>query len=367
MRFIIFRNIWFILIMGIVSGYTCSGSEPLSDPLRQKFDVTFGANYTDFLPGGTFRIEVRFRNRTSNSEIVSQEIVLLDKDSLTAWKTVINLELHSEQSVTIPLLVPVPKTAGIFNLTLGRRDEMPNGLFPSFVFNVVQPRKSSRLSRILVYSPEFEVKLNRFLKVWGIKAPNFSWAQVLLLGKTGWARYISGDPDITQLISRSLRREMSVIFLDFGSPDNSELTPSKIALPFDVKVSFNRLESSEKSFFLNSGHPELTFGMDTSAISQLNGNNGFAVPAEELVFEGKGVKINALATSGINPVRFPLVELIPRNGKGKLYICQLLTHGRIDEALQPSRYDPENTVYDGLAVQLLLNLISTSVGDDLLK
>ena len=356
-----------VAVFGFASALFCRASEDQSDFNGPKYVVTFGMGYTDFLPGSLIRMEVRFKNITQHAETVTQEFVVLDKDRLVVWKTVINLELGEEGNVKIPLLIPVPKTAGIFTLTLGHADEIQKEFVPSFEFNVIRPQKSSRLSKILVYSPAYEENLNLFLKTWEIKAPNYSWAQVLLLGKEGWAHYIAGEPEISQLISRSLRREMSVIFLDFGSSGRDQTTQSKIFLPFDVKVSFSKLKSPERVFILKGGYPELTYGLATSRVDEWNGSDGFTVPDEEMRFEGKGVRINALATCGVNPIRFPLVEVIPVSGKGKLYLCQLSTEGRIDETIQPARYEREIPVYDPVAVQLLLNLISVSVGDDLLK
>jgi hypothetical protein len=86
-----------------------------------------------------------------------------------------------------------------------------------------------------------------------------------------------------------------------------------------------------------------------------------------LKLQSKGVKINALATSGNNPYRYPVIELISEKEKGKLYLCQIITDGRLDESVKPSRNQFSLPAYDPMAVQFLLNLISASVGDDLLK
>jgi hypothetical protein len=104
-----------------------------------------------------------------------------------------------------------------------------------------------------------------------------------------------------------------------------------------------------------------------NAINKLNGYFGMAIPETDMRFEGKDVKINALATTGTTPFRFPVVELIPENEKGKVYLCQVLTEGRLDESVKPQRNHPELPAYDPIAVQFLLNLISASVGDNLLK
>jgi hypothetical protein len=98
-----------------------------------------------------------------------------------------------------------------------------------------------------------------------------------------------------------------------------------------------------------------------------NGCYGIVVPAIDLRFEGKGAEINAYATTGENPYRFPIVELVPLNGKGKLYLSQIMTDGRLDDSVKPPRNKPALPAYDPMAVQFLLNLISATVGDNLLK
>ena len=277
----------------------------------------------------------------------------------------INLDLLPSGSVTIPLMVPVPKFPGTFTLTIA--DAVNDASKPSFQINVIQPKKSPRLSKILVHTPDSEEALNRFLKSWDIKAPSVSWGQVLLLGKKSWSQYVDGDKEMTQLVDRSLKREMSVIFIDFGPVGKIEDPLKKIGLPYDVTVSFIKAKAPEQCFVLKSDYKELTYDFATHLMKSWNGCYGVTVPATDLRFEGTGVKINAFATTGENPFRFPIVELIPKNGKGKLYLSQILTEGRLDETLKPSRSQSELPVYDPIAVQFLLNLISATVGDNLLK
>jgi len=330
-----------------------------------KYQVTFGESYHNYLPGSLLRIWIVFKNNDSDELKVSQELVVIDSLGVKVWKTVINLELQPKGSATIPIMVPVPNLPGIFTLTIM---ELKNGVpVPSFVFNVVQPTKSLRLSKLLVHTPDSEEGLNKFLKTWAIKAPELSWGQVLLLGKKSWNQYVNGDKVIVQLIERALKREMSVIFLDFGSIDENEVPLKKTGLPFDVTVSFIKAKAPEQSFVLKSDYKELTFYFTDHLMKNWNGCYGIVVPATDLKFAGKGVKINAFATTGENPYRFPLVELIPENGKGKLYLSQIITDGRLDESVKPHRNHPELPAYDPMAVQFLLNLISATVGDNLLK
>ena len=196
-------------------------------------------------------------------------------------------------------------------------------------------------------------------------APTIAWGQVLLCGKKSWMRYADGDQEIIQLVDRALKREMSVIFLDFGSGNDRKT--SNILLPYNVSLSFIKAKQPEQSFVLKSDYKELTYDFTTNQMNSWNGFYGVSVPATDLHFEGKGVKINSYATAGENPYRFPLVELIPLTGKGKLYLCQIITDGRLDESVKPPRNQPGLPAYDPVAVQFLLNLISETVGDNLLK
>jgi len=265
-------------------------------------------------------------------------------------------------------MVPVPKFTGTFTLTAGDAAGGNSEGIPSFRFHVIRPNKSPRLAKILVHTPDNEALLNAFLKTWNIKAPTISWGQVLLLGKKSQTLLAAGDHGIIQLIDRALNREMSVIFLDFGSAsDGREANTPKIQLPFDVSVSFIKASSPEQAFMLKSDYKELTYSFSSNKVESWNGFYGVTVPSTDLRFEGKRVKINAYATAGNNPFRFPVVELIPLNGKGKIYLCQLLTDGRLDALSKTPRNKPGLPAYDPMAVQFLLNLISASVGDNLLK
>jgi len=333
----------------------------------QKYHVVFGESYHNYLPGSLIRLDVVFKNRCAEGLKVNQELIVKEKSGARVWKTMINLELTPNGISTIPLMIPAPKVSGVFILTPGDSAGLAADSGSSFRFNVIQPKKSSRLTKILVFSPDYEEDINAFLKTWGIKAPMVSWGQVLLCGKESWTRYKADDPEIVQLIKRSLKREMSVIFLDFGSLAIKKDSQKKWVMPFDVTVSLINARSAEKSFTLKPELKELNYGFTSGLMNEWNGLNGVTVPAEDLRFEGKEMKINAYATSGGNSIRFPVVELIPLHGKGKLYISQVITEGRIDEKVKPVRNKPELPVYDPMAVQFLLNLISATVGDNLLK
>lgn len=357
----------FILVTIFALGQNqAAGNSPSAG--GKKYLVTFGESYSNYSPGSLMRIGVVFKNSCSDNVKVSQELMVLDSTGVKVWKTVINLELLPNGSFAVPLLVPVPKFPGIFTLTPGDSAGGNGEGIASFRFNVIQPKKSPRLTKILVHTPDNEEGLNKFLKIWEIKAPSISWGQVLLLGKRSRTLFATGDHDITQLVDRALKREMSVIFLDFGSAsDGKAANPPKMALPFDISVSFIKASAPEQGYILKSDYKELTYNLQTSQVKNWNGYYGVTVPATDLRFDGKGVKINAYVTAGNNPYRFPVVELVPLNGKGKVYLCQLLTDGRLDESVKPARNQPGLPAYDPMAVQFLLNLISASVGDNLLK
>jgi len=161
---------------------------------------------------------------------------------------------------------------------------------------------------------------------------------------------------------------MSVLFLDFGPNGPDDIHLSEMVLPYGVRVRFtNDGVNSAKNFDLKPDIKELIYGFTSNTMKNWNGNNGICVPGTALKFEGKDVQINGLATSGNASSRFPVVELIPRHGKGKLYLSQILTEGRLDDHQEAGRRKTQTPVYDPMAVQFLLNLISATVGDNLLE
>lgn len=354
----------FLLSLFLIGRSTLTAGS-LSSGEGDKCLVTFGDSYHNYLPESTMRMGVVFKNNSTDSLKVSQELIVIDSSGVKVWKTVINLGLLPKGSMTVPLLIPVPKVAGTFKLTLSDKLKNKGEEVPLFEFNVIQPKKSPRLSKLLVFAPDEEVELIKFLKTWEIKAPEASWGQVLLFGKTSWKRFAAGDPEISQMVDRALKREMSVLFLDFSSDDENKFT--NILLPYNVSVRFIKAKEPEQSFSLKSDYKELTYDFTSNILKLWNGYFGVIVPAIDLRFEGKGVNINAYATAGENPYRFPLVELIPKSGKGKLYLSQIIMEGRLDESVKPPRNKPGLPAYDPMAVQFLLNLISASVGDNLLK
>lgn len=356
-----------LILITLVIGNSSQGAASSARTTEKKCEISFGESYHHYLPGSIMRMNVDFVNNASDTLKVSQELVLLDSLSLKVWKTVINLELFPYSRTAVPLIVPIPKQQGSFKLTILDQAGIVSVSVPSFVIDVIQPKKSPRLSKILVHTPDWEDDINRFLKVWDIKAPTISWGQVLLLGKTGWERYIAGDSEITQLISRALRREMSVIFIDLRSAGQNHGKHTKISLPYGISMNFIEGSPAEHGIALKPQYKELNYLLRGDLMRDWNGLSGELVPGFDMQFEGKGVKINAYATAGKDLSHSPVIEIIPYSGKGKLYLCQIITEGRIDELVKPPRNKPELPAYDPIAVQFLLNLISATVGDNLLK
>ena len=178
-----FRIILLLWLLLTTYGRTSLATGYLSSGKGNKYHVTFGNSYHNYLPGDLLRIGVVIKNNSSDSVKVSQELMVLDSAGIILWNTVINLDLLPKRSFTIPLMVPVPKFPGAFNLTIADTANRTGTVTPLFKFNVIQPKKSTRLSKILVHTPDWEEGLNEFLKSWDIKAPTMSWGQVLLLGE----------------------------------------------------------------------------------------------------------------------------------------------------------------------------------------
>lgn len=342
----------------------------MSQPIGEKHDeytVKFGDSYHNYIKGSHARIGISFKNKTINSVDVKQELIVLDVKSEKVWSTHINLQLKPDQEFTVPFMVPMPLLPGAYTLTIPETTAASVQLLPIFKFNVIEPHKSARLSKLQVVAPDWEEKIDSFLVTWGIKAPSIAFGQVVLCGKKTWQRYIKGDDDTHQLIDRALKRDMSVIFLDFGPVEVKEGTDYKAKLPYDVKFDFIKASAPEINFIPERRMKTLIYDFPLDNFYSLNGLYGISIPPVDMRFEGKDVTISNYAYTGKKPFRSPVVELKPNNGKGKVILCQVITDGRLDEKLKPPRNKPELPAYDPLAVQFILNLISASVGDELLK
>jgi len=331
------------------------------------YSVKFGSSDHNYIKDNRVRIDVLFKNLSDKSIDVAQQLIVLNTNAQRVWKTQINIQLKPDQQYTVPFLVPVPQLPGNYTLTIPGDSTKAAEQRPTFKFIVIEPRKAPRLSKIMVLAPDWEVELLAFVNSWSIKAPSISWGQVVLCGKKTWKRMLEGDKEANQLIDRALKRDMSVIFLDFGPVEVKEGSEIQAKLPYDVKVNFIKASAPEINFIPERSIKALNYEFKSDNFYSLNGINGISVPPVEMRFEGKDIAIINYATTGKKPFRSPVVELKSKDEKGKLILCQVITDGRLDDKVKPPRNKPELPAYDPLAVQFILNLISASVGDDLLK
>jgi hypothetical protein len=330
---------------------------------QDNYVVKFGDSYHNYKKENLIRIAVSFKSLRDKPVDVKQEIVVLNSNNEKVWNSRINLELKNSQEFTVPFMVPVPQLPGSYTLTIPNTTEN----LPFFKFTVIEPHKSSRLSKILVVTPDWEEGLESFVDSWAIKAPSIAFGQVVLCGKKTLQRLNDKDEEAQQLIDRALRRDMSVIFLDFGPVELKEGTEFKIKMPYDLRVNFIKASSPEINFIPERSIKALNYDLPSENSYSLNGLYGISIPEVDMRFEGKDVLISGYVNAGKKPFRTPVVEVKPNGGKGKLILCQVITEGRLNEKVIPPRNKPELPAYDPLAVQFVLNLISASVGDELFK
>jgi hypothetical protein len=337
------------------------------DNQKEEYTVRFGDSFHNYKKGSYIRIEISFKNLKGNQVDVAQDIIVINSENQRVWDTRINLQLQPDQEFKIPFRVPVPQAPGNYVLTIPNASGTSTEHLPLFNFVVIEPHKSQKLSLITVLAPDWEEDLTGFVDQWEIKASSISVGQAVLCGKKTWQRLADGDNAAQQLIERALRRDMSVVFLDFGPTEIKDGTEFKIKLPFDLKVSFMKASSPELNFLTEKSIKGLNNDLPMDNFYSLNGLNGISVPPVDMKTEGKNVTVSNLATTGSNPFRFPVVEVKNKSGKGRIVLCQVITEGRLDEKVIAPRNSPELPAYDPLAVQFVLNLISSSVGDELLK
>lgn len=334
---------------------------------QKGYIVRLGDTYHNYSRGSHVRIGISFKSIQDKMVNVSQEIVVLDRQGVRVWDTRINLQLQPGQEFDVPFMAPVPEAPGSYTLTIPDTSRIEPDHIPSFRFIVIEPHKSQRLSLITVLAPEWEKDLNSFVDQWEIKASSISFGQVVLCGKKTMQRLVDGDNEAEQLIDRALRREMSVIFLDFGPVELKKDTDYRIRLPYDIQVNFVKAPAPELNFIPEKNNAALNYDLPLGDFHSLNGINGISIPPVDMRLKGKGAEVANLATTGKKPFRFPVIELKPKNRRGRIILCQVITEGRLDEKVIPARNRPELPAYDPFAVQFVLNLISASVGDDLLK
>jgi hypothetical protein len=80
-----------------------------------------------------------------------------------------------------------------------------------------------------------------------------------------------------------------------------------------------------------------------------------------------GGTLQNLVKAGVNPYRFPVVAIHGEKGKGSIVLSMLRTKGRLDEHSLVDINTSDELLYDPLAVQFVMNLISMSIDEKLLK
>lgn len=114
----------------------------------------------------------------------------------------------------------------------------------------------------------------------------------------------------------------------------------------------NKLRSKVK--FLVEDAPALEGSINPNAPVQItdlvNGYNSAS---------GKAISIQPLVNSGRNLIQAPVVAIEFGQGKGKLILSQMITHGRLVGS--QDKNELYNIRYDVVACQMLINMIKTSV------
>jgi hypothetical protein len=274
--------------------------------------------------------------------------------------------LKANQAFHIPMMVKVPEADGKYVLR-ACEDESGEKLCEDVPFDVFQPEKSRKMSKIMVYVPDYEASLKQFVEEWNIKAPSFSWGQCMLCSYRTWQRLKNGDTDVRDEIERALRRNMSVIFLDFGPADMPDVDQQEIDLPFRISAYFSGEAKPESSFSILSKDKELNFHLQNMESGNWNGFDNVTVPPVHMFVKVKGGSKKNLVRTGTNPYRFPVVSVSIGRGRGKVILSQLLTDGRLLKPKERVQGIKGEFHYDPLTVQLVLNLISMSVDNSLLQ
>jgi hypothetical protein len=331
--------------------------------------ITAEFNVADrnYLPGSNIRMDVTFRNEQQTIESVTAQMEIIDEASNKVWDNRINFDLNPEQEFKVPLVITAPQQDGNYRITINNDNLVFSGIIPVTEFTVLKPEKSSRLSKILVTVPDGENELHEFVENWEIEAPSISWGQVVLCGKQTWQRFANGDKEVAQLIDRALKRSMSVIFLDFGPAGTDSAESVKIKLPFSVEAEFKPVTSNEGSFSILPEIKKMGYNLTNLNIASWNGYNGITVPPFEIQLKAKEIISTFYVRSENEPYQYPVVEIKSKKDKGKVILCQLIIEGRLDENNKSVRNRPDLPVYDPVAIQFLLNLISTSVGEELMR
>ena len=319
-----------------------------------------------FLPGQVIKVDVQLNNHTSRLVRSRTRLQVVNQGGLEQWSTLLKIPLQANQPFHVPMLVKAPETDGKYVLR-ALSDQSGEKLSEDISFDVFQPEKSKKLSKIMVYVPDYEPDLQKFAEQWNIKAPSFSWGQCMLCSYHTWQRLQNGDTDVSADIERALRRNMSVIFLDFGPADMPDVDQQEIDLPFRITATFTGKAQPEKAFALLSKDPQLNYHLQNMESGNWNGFGEVTVPPVRMEVKVRGGSKKNLVQTGKNPFRFPVVSVSIGKGRGKVILSQLLTDGRLLKPEGKVSSGKDVLAYDPLTVQLVLNLISMSVDNSLLQ
>ncbi len=353
-----------LLLLNIV--WTLFFAAPLSAQKRERVQLNFQLTDLNYLPGSQFPMEVAFANKSDKSVALSVQGEIRSEDGKLIWDNQLNFELQALQEFKIPLRIPVPQTEGDYSLSFISSEALLTEPVPVVTFRVIQPKKSERLKKILVTVPEEEHALHEFIEQWELEAPSISWGQVVLCGRQTWQRFSNGEKETIQLLDRALKRGMSVIFLDFGPGKIDQGEAPVVRLPWGAKAEFHPLSAPGTGFTIVNKDKELSYNLADSTVLSLNGYLGQSYPSLSYTIQSKGLSVNHwIAVS--DSTHFPVTELKPVNNPGRLILCQLTTEGRLEKTTANQRIRPDLPAYDPLAVQIILNLISASVGEEMMR
>lgn len=339
-----------------------SSAAQSSDEVNALLDVSA----RHFLPGQVIKVDVQLNNHTSRLIKSRTRLQVVNQGGMESWSTLLRIPLKANQPFRIPMMVKAPEAEGKYVLR-ATADENGAKLSDDIPFDVFQPEKSKKLSKIMVYVPDYEPALKKFVEEWKINAPSFSWGQCMLCSYRTWQRLQNGDADVGAEIERALRRNMSVIFLDFGPATMPDIDQQEIDLPFRISAYFSGKANPETAFTMVSKNQELSYHLQDMESGNWNGFDAVTVPPVRMNVKVKGGSKKNIIQSGTNPYRFPVVSISIGKGRGKVILSQLLTDGRL---LKPDEKTPakkDGLQYDPLTVQLVLNLISMSVDNRLLQ
>lgn len=331
--------------------------------------VTVSLNFENrnFHPGTKFKVYVELKNHLSGYKKIELLIETLNSNKEKEWSTVINLELAGGQGYRIPLLATAPDVTGecliIANLKDGKNKTMRNVSIEEFI--VHKPVIPEKLDKALIYVPEWEDELLHLVEDWDKKATALSWGQVMVCSRKTWKRVADNDNEAINLIEKALKRKMGVVFLDFGPANINPDEIRSISLPFGIDVKFTENRSPETWFNLISDNEELKFSLYDRAKQSWNGKGRIVVPAVDMKIISRGKMPQNLVQTGVNPFRFPVVKIPVK--KGNIVLCQLITNDRLDEHSLKGINVNDVITYDPLAVQFIMNLISFSANEELLK